>query len=63
MGNDHDANADSALAFTTATAEATGKSLRTIQVETRRGEALGEDVLARVAEFPQLKTRSDEEPV
>jgi len=49
MGHEHDANAESALAFTEVIAKASGRSKRAVQVDAHRGEALGEAVLAKVA--------------
>ena len=49
MGHEHDANAKLADAFTESTAAITGDSVRKIQRDVHRGEALGEAALAKVA--------------
>lgn len=48
MGNEHDANAKLAVAFSEETAEATGQSVRKVQRDIQRGKSLSEDALARV---------------
>jgi ParB-like chromosome segregation protein Spo0J len=49
MGQDHDATAKLADAFTSETSMATGRSERTIQRDAQRGAALGQEMLAKVA--------------
>lgn len=71
MGNDHDASAKSAVAFTTDTAAATGQSVRTVRLDAERGEKVCDEALNLIrgtrfdtgAYLDRLKSLTPEEQV